>query len=167
VDSGLVVALGCPSLVRMYPPSDPVGVASPSVAFSLLNMTNSSEIAGASVTFLEPITRKTKGGGEKVVNKPILSIDINENVNCFDAGAALLRGLELPQFKRTIKTSLKAQGKLEIKDYWSLWLNGIHDAVLIFVDNVTDVLGIDKGCGLMPYEAETESSEETIEIKEA
>ena len=167
VDSGLVVALGCPSLVRMYPPSDPVGVASPSVAFSLLNMTNSSEIAGASVTFLEPITRKVKGGGEKVVNKPVLSLDINENVNCFDAGAALLRGLELPQFKRTIKTALKAQGKMEIKDYWSLWLNGMHDAVLIFVDNVTDVLGINKGCGLMPYEPETESSEETIEIKEA
>ena len=163
VDSGMVAALGCPSLVRIHPVSDPVGVTSPSVAFSLLNMTNDSEIAGASVMFLEPVTRRIKGGVEKVVNKPVFSLDINENVNCLDAGAALLRGLELPQFKRTIKTALKARGKLEIKDFWSLWLNGVHDAVLMLVDNVTDVLAVDKACGLVPYESETESTEVGIE----
>jgi hypothetical protein len=165
--NGFVAALGCPSLVCIHPVSDPVGVSSPSVAFSILGMTNDSELAGASLTIIEPVTKNTKKG-EKVVHKPLLSVDIHNNVNNFDAGAALLRGLDLPQFKKHVKTALKAQGnRLAIKDFWSLWLNELHDATLTISDSITSVLSPEGEPGFYGLATmDTEADESTIEVKE-
>ena len=140
MENGLIAGLGCPSQVRIHRVSDPVGVATPSVAFSLLGMTNDSELAGASLTVLEAFTKRVKGE-DKVVNRPQLSVDIVPLINNFDAGAALLRGFELPEFKRHVKTALKAQGGLEVRDFWAIWLTDMHDAVLTLSDSITSVLG--------------------------
>ena len=140
MENGLVAALGCPSQVRIHRVSDPVGVAAPSVAFSLLGMTSDSELAGASLTVLEPVIKRVKGE-EKIANRPQLSVDIVPNINNFDAGAAFLRGFELPEFKRHVKAALKAQGGLDVKDFWTIWLTDMHDAVLTLSDSVTSVLG--------------------------
>ena len=168
--NSFVASLGCPSLVRIHPVSDPVGVSSPSVAFSLLGMTNDSEVAGASLTLVEPVAKKIKGGGEKTVNKPLLSVDISDGVNNFDAGAALLRGFDLPQFKRHGKLALKAQGSLEIKDFWAVWLTDLHDAVLTISDSIADALGLGDGTvrfGLTMFESEGDSTEITIAEEKA
>jgi hypothetical protein len=163
LENGFVAGLGCPSMVRIHPVSDPVGVANPSVAFSLLEMTQDSEIAGANLTLMEKVVKKVKGGGEKTVNKPQLSVDINDNVNNFDAGAALLRGFDLPQFKRHVKVALKAQGSMEIKDFWAVWLTDLHDAVLTISDSIADALDLNDGgnYGLTVFEGEGDS----VEIK--
>jgi hypothetical protein len=162
LSNGFAAALGCPSYVRIHPASDPVGVPSPSVAFSLLRMTQDSKIAGANLTLVEPVIKKLKGGGEKTVNKPVLSVDISDNVNNFDAGAALLRGFDLPQFKRHVKSALKAQGSMEIKDFWAIWLTDMHDAVLTISDSIADTLGLGDGTvkfGLVMFESEGDSTE--------
>jgi hypothetical protein len=140
MENGLVSALGCPSQVRIHRVSDPVGVATSSVAFSLLGLTNDSELAGASLTVLEPVSKRVKGV-DKVTNRPQLSVDIIPGINNFDAGAALLKGLELPKFKRHVKAALKAQGGLEVKDFWAIWLTDMHDAVLTLSDSITSILG--------------------------
>ena len=70
LENELVVALGCPALVQIHPVSDPVGVSNPSVAVSLLHMTNDSLVSGASITVHLPETKKVKGGGEKTVYRP-------------------------------------------------------------------------------------------------
>jgi hypothetical protein len=136
-------ALTTPAKIRIHKPIDAVGVSNPSVAFSLLNMSNDAEVASAGVVFQEVIIKNTKLG-EKLYRNDLFTIDINDNVNLQEAGAAMLRGFDLPQFKRDIKTTIKAKGRIDIKDFWYMWLDGIHNAILEFVDNVTDVLEVDK-----------------------
>jgi hypothetical protein len=163
--NGLVAALGCPAQICIHKASDPVGVASPSVAFSLLGMTQDSGVAGASLTIVDPVVKKTKGGGERIVNVPRLSVDVGTNVNNFDAGAALLRGLDLPQFKHHVKAALKAHGGLEIRDYWALWLDDLHDAVLSVSDCIMHTLELDggRGCyGLTTFESDADINEVTV-----
>jgi hypothetical protein len=143
LDSEVWVGLTTPTKIRIHKPIDAVGVSNPSVAFSLLSMSNDAEIASAGVVFQEVIIKNTKLG-EKLYRNDLFTVDINDNVNLQEAGAAMLRGFDLPQFKRDIKTTIKAKGSMSIKDFWYMWLDGIHNAILEFVDNVTDVLEIDK-----------------------
>ena len=142
LDSELWVGLSTPARIRLHKAFDPVGVSNPSVAFSLLGMSNDAEIASASVVFQELKSKFSKAGEEKVYRNDLFTIDINDNANLQDAGAAMLRGFDLPQFKKEVKTTIKSKGRIEIRDFWYMWLDGINTAVLEFVVNVTDVLGI-------------------------
>jgi hypothetical protein len=149
LESELWVGLTTPARIRIHTPIDPVGVSNPSVAFSLLNMSNDAQVATSSVVFQEVVIRNTKNG-EKIFRNNLFTIDINDNVNIQEAGAAMLRGFDLPQFKKEVKTTIKAKNHISITDYWSMWLQAMHDAVLMFTDNVTDVLGVNKEkCGLV------------------
>lgn len=152
LETELWAGLTTPARIRIHKLSDPVGVSSPSVAFSLLNMSNDAEVSSSSVVFQELVIKNTKNG-EKTIRKDVFTIDINDNMNIQDAGAAMLRGFDLPQFKREVKSTIKVKGKLEIRDFWAMWLQGIHDSILEFVDNVTNTLNIDKNkYGLVVFE---------------
>jgi hypothetical protein len=148
LETELWAGLSTPARIRIHKPIDPVTVASPSVAFSLLNMSNDAEVASAAVVFQELAIRNTKDG-EKTFRRDVFTIDINDNVNLQDAGSALLRGFDLPQFKREVKTAIKAKGRLTIKDFWYMWLDGLHLSILEFIDNVVGTLEIDKKYGLI------------------
>jgi hypothetical protein len=143
LDNEIWVALSTPARIRLHKPIDPVGVSNPSVAFELLNMSNDAEVATAAVVFQELVIKQTKTG-EKMYRNDLFTIDINDKANLQDAGAAMLRGFDLPQFKKEIKTTIKAKGKIAIKDFWYMWLDGIHTSILTFTDNLTNVLEIDK-----------------------
>ncbi len=162
LENEFVACLGCPSQVRIHKVSDPVGVTSPSVSFTLMEMTNDPELAGANLTIMQPVAKKVKGGGEKIVNKPVLSVDINPNVNNFDAGAALLRGFDMPEFRKHVKLAIKAQGGLQIKDFWAIWLTDMHDATLTIADSIINALALEGGgnYGLAVIGTEADSSEE-------
>jgi hypothetical protein len=85
----------------------------------------------------------------------LFTIDVNDNINLTDAGAAMLRGFDLPTFKREMKQAAKNRS-LTIGDYWKEWLLKMKEAVLLFTDNVTETLKTDpKKCGLKPYDGET------------
>jgi len=162
LETELWAGLTTPARVRIHKVIDPVGVSSPSVAFSLLNMSNDAEVASASVVFQELIIKNTKDG-EKTIRKDVFTIDINDNANLQEAGAAMLRGFDLPQFKREVKIAIKAKGRLTIKDFWYMWLEGLNTGVLEFVDNVTSTLGIEKKYGLVVPEV---GSGEEVEVTE-
>jgi hypothetical protein len=162
LETELWAGLTTPARVRIHKPIDPVGVAAPSVAFSLLNMSNDAEVAAASVVFQELVIKNTKDG-EKTIRKDVFTIDINDNVNLEEAGAAMLRGFDLPQFKREVKTTIKAKGHITIRDFWYMWLDGLNTAVLEFIDNVTSTLEIEKKYGLIVPEY---TSKEEVEVDE-
>jgi len=162
LETELWAGLTTPARVRIHKPIDPVGVAAPSVAFSLLNMSNDAEVAAASVVFQELVIKNTKDG-EKTIRKDVFTIDINDNVNLEEAGAAMLRGFDLPQFKREVKTTIKAKGRITIRDFWYMWLDGLNTAVLEFIDNVTSTLEIEKKYGLIVPEY---TSKEEVEVDE-
>ena len=144
LESELWAGLTTPARIRIHKPIDPVGVSNPSVAFSLLHMSSDAEVATAGVVFQELVTKTTKSGEEKIYRNDKFTIDINDNVNLVEANAAMLRGFDLPQFKKEIKTTIKAKGRITIRDFWSMWLQGIHDSILEFESNVIDVLELDK-----------------------
>ena len=85
-------------------------------------------------------------------------------MNISDAGAAALRGFDVPQYKRDMKRHAKDRGTLGINDYWFEWLIAMKTAINFFVDNVTETLHIDKDLGLMAYEYEKEQEVEQVEI---
>ena len=150
--SGMWAGLTTPARIKLHREGDPASTSSPSVAFDLLNYSKDSEVATASVVFQDLITKETKNG-EKVIRKDIFTIDINNNINNQDAGAALLRGFDLPQFKRDLKKLLKTKEQVDIKDFWYEWLNGMDAAILLLTDNITDALNLTKSeAGLRPYE---------------
>ena len=144
LESEVWVALSTPAKVRIHKPIDPVGVSNPSVAFELLDTYESARPSAAASVFQEVVIKRTKGGGEKLYRNDLFTVDINDNANIQDVGAAMLRGFDLPRFKKEVKATLKTKGTISIKDFWSMWLQGIHDSILIFTDSVTSVLDIDK-----------------------
>ena len=126
-------------------------------------MTEDACLAGATLTLIEPVIKKVKGE-ERTVHHPCLSVDVGGNVMNFDAGAALLRGLDLPQFRKHLKATLKERHGLAIRDYWSMWLQEMHNGVLLLTDAVLDIVNPhkDKSYGLALFESDADA--ETTEI---
>lgn len=167
LETGQWCGLTTPARIRLYPTTDPATVANVSTAFSLLRVTDKPSVASASLIFQSldsKIVKKTDE--EKQFRNNLFTIDINDNVNLSDAGAAMLRGFDLPQFKKEIKAAIKAQQTtLSIAEYWKNWLEGLRGAIYMFVDNVTETLGIDKSkYGMKPY-ASDEQKAETVEVE--
>lgn len=156
LDTGLWAGLKPPARIRLFHSGDPASVATPSVGFSLLENFDNSEIAAASVVFQSLDTKFNKKGEERQVRTDLFSIDVNDNVNLLDAGAAMLRGFDLPRFKKELKQAAKnSGGSLTISDYWKEWLSAMKTAINTFVENVTETLEIDKKkFGLKPFEQE-------------
>lgn len=167
LETGDWCGLTTPARVRLYPTTDPATVANVSTAFSLLRVTDKASVASAALIFQSldsKIIKKTDE--EKQFRKDLFTIDINDNVNLSDAGAAMLRGFDMPQFKKDIKAALKAQeAALSIGEYWKNWLQSMREAVYKFTDNVTETLQIDKSkYGMKPY-ASDEQKAETVEVE--
>jgi uncharacterized protein with GYD domain len=160
LETGQWAGLTTGARIRLNKVGDPVTVANPSTAFELLRLDGfEPEVATASVIFQHLDSKFNKKGEEKQYRNDLFTIDVNDNANLLDAGAGLLRGFDLPQFKKTIKASLKAQGRLEIGDFWKQWMTDMREASMMFVDNVTETLQLDKqNFGLLEF-GEAEAAE--------
>lgn len=168
LETGQWCGLTTPARIRLYAPADPIGTAGASLTFTLLRLSEDSEVAASSVIFQKldsKFIKKTEE--ERQFRVDLFTLDLNDNINLLDSGAALLRGFDLPGFRKEIKTAIKAQtGPLEISDYWKLWLTNMREAVEVFVDNVTITLGLDKKkFGLLPFAVEEKTAKETVEVK--
>jgi hypothetical protein len=164
LDTGQWCGLTTPARIRLYKPADPIGTAGASLTFSLLRLSEDSEVAASAVIFQSLDSKLTKNG-EKQIRKDLFTLDLNDNINLLDVGAGLLRGFDLPGFKKVIKTASKAQtGPLEIAHYWSQWLVEMEAAVFMFVDNVTETLGLDKKKFGLRVFAEESLPKETVEV---
>jgi hypothetical protein len=154
LDTGLWAGLSAPCRISLYKPSDPVSVSNPSVAFSLMQEFGEAMIAAAPVTFQSLDTKFTKKGDEKQVRKDLFTITVDSNVNLMDAGAAMLRGFDIPPFKRSMKSAIKSRGgNMPICEFWKEWESGMKTAINTFVDNVIETLTLDRKhkYGLLPF----------------
>jgi hypothetical protein len=153
LDTGVWAGLTTPARVRLYPPSEPVSVSSPSTAWSLLNELASKDgvLSSAGVVFQTLDTVVTKKGDEREIRTDVFSVDINDNVNLLDAGCAMLRGFDLVGFRKIMKASAKNKS-LKVSDYWLDWMVFMREAVYTLVDNVVETLELQdkKHFGLKP-----------------
>lgn len=141
LETGHWAGLSTPAKIRLFAASEPSSEASVSTAFTLLTLTDQASVASASVTFqnLDSKFKKKKGSDEEdevQFRTDLFTIDINDKVNIQDAGAASLRGFDMPQYKKDMKKHGKDRGSLGIRDYWFEWLIAMKGCVFIFVDEV-------------------------------
>lgn len=161
LETGLWCGLGTPARIRIFKPSEPVSASNPSTAFSVLYQFSKAEVAAAACVFQNLDSKFDKKGNERQYRIDLFTIDVNDNVNLSDAGAAMLRGFDIPTFKREMKRAAKNRGSgLTIGEYWKEWFSAMKTAVYTFTDNVTETLKIDKDkYGLKPYEGEAAGAE--------
>jgi len=159
LETGQWAGLSTPAKIRLYATAEPSAESSVSTAFTLLDLMDTASVSAASVVFQNLDSKFSKKGEEKQYRTDLFTIDINDKANISDAGAAALRGFDLPQYKKDMKRLAKS-GEVPIKVYWFDWLVAMKNAVHFFADNVTETLHIDKKLGLRPYESEQEETEE-------
>jgi hypothetical protein len=158
LETGQWAGLSTPAKIRLFGSGEPSTEASVSTAFSLLDIVQGSTVVSASVVFQNLDSRFNKKGEEKQYRTDLFTIDINDKIDISDAGAAALRGFDLPQYKKDMKKLAKS-GEVPIKVYWFDWLVAMKNAIHFFADNVTETLHIDKKLGLKAYESEQEETE--------
>jgi hypothetical protein len=165
LETGQWAGLSTPAKIRLFGSAEPSTEAHVSTAFALLDIVSGSTVASASVVFQNLDSRFNKKGEEKLYRTDLFTIDINDKIDISDAGAAALRGFDLPQYKKDMKKLAKS-GDVPIKVYWFDWLVAMKNAIHFFADNVTETLHIDKKLGLKAYESEQENTSEIHEVTE-
>src|SRR5271170_1475519 len=162
LETGQWAGLSTPAKVKLYAASEPSAESSVSTAFTLLNLVDTASIVSASVVFQNLDSKFNKKGDEKPFRTDLFTIDMNDKINISDAGAAALRGFDMPQYKKDMKRLAKS-GDVPIKVYWFDWLIGMKNSIHFFADNVTETLSIDKKLGLLAYQSEQEDTTEAAD----
>lgn len=161
LETGQWAGLSTPAKIRLFATTEPSTESAVSTAFTLLGLVDTANITAAAVVFQNLDSKFNKKGEEKQYRTDLFTLDINDKVVISDAGAAALRGFDLPQYKKDMKRLAKS-GEVPIKVYWFDWLIAMKNAVHFFVDNVTETLHIDKTLGLKAYEAELVGEAEEV-----
>jgi hypothetical protein len=165
LDTGMWGGITTPVQIRLFEHLNPISVAEPSTAFTLWNSDAFEATVSAGVVIFQSLENKpTKKDEDRQVRTDVLTMDVNDGLNNLDAGAALLKGFDIPQFKKTIKTAIKTGDPLNIIDYWRLWLDGMRGGVYTFVDNINETLRLDsKKYGLREFKPEAKVEEVEVE----
>jgi hypothetical protein len=103
----LWVGISTPAQIRLHPTSHPIAVKTPVNGTTLLDMTNDAQIFSGSITFQDRVTTVSKKGGEITFRKDLFSLDVNDQINLTDAGAAMLRGFDIPAFRKDIQREIR------------------------------------------------------------
>src|SRR5271157_2942466 len=160
LETGQWAGLTTPAKIKLFPGTDASTESSVSSAFTIASQfEDTATITSASVVIQHLDSYVNKKDEEKQKRTDLLTIDINDKVNISDAGAAALRGFDVPQYKKDMKRHAKDRGTLGINDYWFEWLIAMKTAINFFVDNVTETLHIDKDLGLMAYQYEKDKED--------
>jgi hypothetical protein len=112
----------------------------------------------------QSLTSKFKKDVEYLVRTDLFTLTLDDNANLQDAGAALLKGFDVPDFKRGVMKEIKERkSEFPISRYWDGWLRMMRSAIAMYIDDMTETLKIDKKAfGLNKYESEV--SEEIITV---
>jgi hypothetical protein len=157
--------LSAPAQITLHPTSGPIAVQSPTNATTLLGVTEEAGVFSASVTLQERITiTKKKTGEERTFRKDLVCFDINDALNLVDVGAALLRGFDLPTFKKDIQREIKSSKKVpSLDEFWMHWLIDMANGVRTIETEIAEVLEIEgDGFGIQPLYSD-DGSDEVIE----
>jgi hypothetical protein len=105
----------------------------------------------------------SKKGGETTFRKDLVTLQINDQINLVDAGAAMLRGLDVPAFRKDIQREIKQTKQVPtIDQFWSKWLQEMSNAVRIIESSFRELLGLagaEPG-GILPMRAPAEEEPE-------
>lgn len=161
--TGLQMAFSPTATATLYPGGSPITVANPSDLVNLEHANDKMVINTARVTFQEIITHDTKKG-TKIYRFDLFTFDINPNCTLWDAGAALIRGFDIPNFKRTIMKEIrKTKQEQAISYFYSQWLRLMNEGIHTLVDNIATVLELDRTNGSYGLiEAGNEIQEEVV-----
>ncbi|MBV8551659.1 MAG: hypothetical protein JOY54_10185 [Acidobacteriaceae bacterium] len=166
--SELWVGISAPAQLRLHETSQPIAVKEPTNATTLLGMTDDARIFSGSITFQERITFSDKKGEERTFRKDLLSIDLNDQINLTDSGAAMLRGFDIPAFRKDIQREIRKTKEVpSIEQFWSNWLHEMSNAVRTIEASFREILDIDgnEQAGILPMRAP--STEEVLELQNA
>lgn len=164
LESSLWAGLTSPAQIRLHKTMAPIVVQSPVNATTLLGVTADAFVSGASVVLQERIsTVNKKSGEERIFRKDVLSFDINDQINLTEAGAALLRGFDLPAFKKDILREIKKSKQVpSLQTFWLNWLIEMSNGVRTIETTLRELLEIkDADSGILPLFGE--SKDEVIE----
>jgi hypothetical protein len=160
----LWAGLRAPAQIRLHATSQPIVVKAPTSATTLLGITSDAQVLSGSVTFQERITYMSKKGEERTFRKDVLSIDINDQINLTDVGAAMLRGFDIPAYKKDLQREIRKTKQVpSIEEFWSTWLHQMSNAVRTLEASFREILelGGDEKVGILAMQvAEVEEEVE-------
>jgi hypothetical protein len=166
--SELWVGISGPAQVRLHDTSPPIGVKAPTTATTLLNMTNDAKALSGALTFQERVSFTGKDGGERTFRKDLLCVDVNDRINLTDVGAAMLRGFDVPAFRKDIQREIRQTHQVpSIQEFWRIWLHELSNALRTMEAAFREILDIDgnQEGGILP--AKTPAPKETQEVVNA
>ncbi|VVB53146.1 Uncharacterised protein [uncultured archaeon] len=164
LDTGQWAALFPNALLKLYEGGEPVTVSNPSDAFNLLSLggTWDARVYQSGVLFQELDSRINKKGDEKQFRHDLYAFDLNQNWALMDEGAVLVRGFDIPNFKKDILKGIrKSKQEQPVSFYWSEWLRQMNLGIFTLVDNVNLTLDVKGGLvnlDIDPKETEIEAS---------
>jgi hypothetical protein len=165
--SELWVGISTPAKIRLHQTSQPISVRAPTSATTLLNMTSDAHLLSGSITFQERITF-TKKGEERTFRKDVLAIDLNDQINLTEVGAAMLRSFDLSAFKKDIQREIRQTKQVpSIEQFWSSWLHEMSSAVRTIEASFREILDLngDEKAGILPMGVP--SDDEVLELSNA
>lgn len=149
----LWVGISGPAQVRLHDTSPPIGVKAPTTATILLNMTQDAKVLSGAVTFQERVSFMGKDGAERTFRKDLLCVEVSDRINLTDAGAAMLRGFDVPSFRKDVQREIRQTHVVpSIAEFWRGWLNELNNAVRTMEMAFREVLDIDgsQEAGIFP-----------------
>jgi hypothetical protein len=164
----LWVGISTPAQIRLHQTSQPISVKAPTSATTLLSMTSDAHVLSGSITFQERITYISKKGEERTFRKDVSSIVLNDQINLTEVGAAMLRGFDIPAFKKDIQREIRQTKQTpSIEQFWSSWLHEMSSAVRMIEASFREVLELDgdEKAGILPMQAA--SNDEALELSNA
>jgi len=133
-----------PAQIRLHDASPPIGVKSPTSATTLLNMTADAKVISGVITFQERVSITRKNGGELTFRRDLLCFDVNDRINLTDVGAAMLRGFDIPAFRKDIQREVRKTKQVpSIEQFWGNWLHELSNAVRTIEAAFRELLTID------------------------
>jgi hypothetical protein len=164
--SDLWIGISGPAQIRMHDASTPIAVKAPTTATTLLGMTQEARIISGAITFQEVVSATSKKGAEYTFRKDLLAIDLNDRINLTDVGAAMMRGFDIPMFRKDLLREIRQTRQVpSIQQFWSNWLHEMSNAVRTIEATFRELLDLDSDqpAGIVPMQvAAPEPVEELV-----
>lgn len=163
--SDLWIGISGPAQIRLHDASPPLAVKPPASATTLLNMTNDAKVISGAITFQEVVSATSKKGMEYTFRKDLLSLDLNDRINLTEIGAAMLRGFDIPSFRKDILREIRQTKEVpSIDQFWSNWLHQLSNAVRTIEATFRELLDINgnQEAGILPMQVPATEAEREV-----
>ncbi len=164
----LWAGLSTPAQICLHATNQAIAVKAPTMATTLLGVTSDARVTSGSLTLQERVSYHSKKGEERTFRKDMLSMDVNEQINLTEVGAAMLRGFDMPAFRKDIQREIRKTRQVpSIEEFWSGWLHQMNQAVRTIESCFREILNLDGDvkAGILPMHVP--STEELLELETA